>query len=100
MTRYLGWIRPQQIPDSFKARGLSPQGRDRIHDRLFIGSYIQCKLIAYFRSCPWKVSITQSHHNHQSFSIKSAPIALVHLYSHRLLFVDGGNQRANASVEV
>jgi len=66
MTRYLGWIRPQQISDRSEARGLSPQSRDRIHDRFFIGRYIQGKLIAYFRSCPWKVSIARSHINHRS----------------------------------
>jgi hypothetical protein len=89
MTRYLGWIRPQQISDRFKARGPSTQGRDRIHDRFFVGRYIQCKLIADFPSRPWKVSTARSHHNHRSISNKSTSIALVHLYSYRLPFVDG-----------
>ena len=98
MTRYLGWICSQQISDSFKARRLSPQGRDRIHDRLFIGSYIQCKLIAYFRSGPWKVSITRSHHDHRTFCNKCTFIAVVHLYSYRPLFIDSRDYRGVRSI--
>jgi hypothetical protein len=93
MTRYLRRICSQQISDSFKARRLSPQGRDRIHDRFFIGSHIQCELIAYFRSGSWKVSIARSHHDHRTFSNKCTFIAIVHLYSYQPLLIDNRDYR-------
>jgi hypothetical protein len=70
MTRYLGRSGPQQISDGFEARVLAPQSGDRIHDRCFIGSYIQCKLIADFRISPRKIPTAGSHHNHRLFSDK------------------------------